>query len=96
MKVKCSHLLNSSLSFICEKETMVLVTLVPMFAPMIIGIAVFTGTLAATNPTMIEVEVDDDLELKFSKVLYQYQILISMQIGVGHRECVSGIYSIWN
>ena len=39
---------------------MVLVTLVPMFAPMIIGIAVFTGTLAATNPTMIEVDVDDD------------------------------------
>ena len=39
---------------------MVLVTLVPMFAPMIIGIAVFTGTLAATSPTMIEVEVEED------------------------------------
>ena len=37
-----------------------LVTLVPMFAPKIIGIAVFTGTLAATNPTMMEVEVEED------------------------------------
>ena len=53
---------------------MVLVTLVPMFAPMIIGIAVSTGTLAATNPTMIEVDVDDDLELKFQKFFFQYQI----------------------
>ena len=39
---------------------MVLVTLVPMFAPKIMGIAVFTGTLAATNPTMMEVEVEED------------------------------------
>ena len=39
---------------------MVLVTLVPMFAPIIIGIAVFTGTLAATSPTMMEVEVEED------------------------------------
>ena len=54
------YLLNSSLFCIWVKETMVLVTLVPMFAPMIIGIAVFTGTLAATSPTMIEVEVEED------------------------------------
>ena len=43
---------------------MVLVTLVPMFAPMIIGIAVSTGTFAATNPTMIEVDVDEDWNFK--------------------------------
>ena len=55
-----SYLLNSSLSCIWVKETMVLVTLVPMFAPIIIGIAVFTGTLAATSPTMMEVEVEED------------------------------------
>ena len=52
---------------------MVLVTLVPMLAPMIIGIAVFTGTLAATRPTMIEVEVEEDWKqqkLKISKKNY--------------------------
>ena len=38
---------------------MVLVTEVPMFAPMIIGIAVFTGVPAATKPTMIDVEVEE-------------------------------------
>ena len=54
------YLLNSSLSCICVKDTMVLVTLVPMFAPMIIGIAVFTGTFAATRPTMMEVDVEED------------------------------------
>ena len=54
------YLLNSSLSCICVKETMVLVTLVPMFAPMIIGIAVFTGTFADTSPTMMDVEVEED------------------------------------
>ena len=41
---------------------MVLVTLVPMFAPKIIGIAVFTGVPAATNPTMMLVDVDEDFE----------------------------------
>ena len=56
---KSLHLLNSSLSFICVKETMVLVTEVPMFAPMIMGIAVFTGVPAATKPTMIDVEVEE-------------------------------------
>ena len=53
-------LLNSSLSAICVKETIVLVTEVPMLAPMIIGMAVFTGTFAATNPTMMEVDVELD------------------------------------
>ena len=41
---------------------MVLVTLVPMFAPMIMGMAVLTGTSAATRPTMMEVEVEEDWE----------------------------------
>ena len=48
---------------------MVLVTLVPMLAPMIIGIAVFTGTLAATSPTMIEVEVEEDWKQKKLELL---------------------------
>ena len=52
--------MNKSLSCIWVKETIVLVTLVPMFAPMIIGIAVFTGTFAATSPTMMEGEVEED------------------------------------
>ena len=52
--------MNKSLSCIWVKETIVLVTLVPMFAPMIIGIAVFTGTFAATRPTMMEVDVEED------------------------------------
>ena len=38
---------------------MVLVTLVPMFAPMIIGMADLTGTSVATRPTMMEVKVRD-------------------------------------
>ena len=54
--------MNSSLSCICVKETMVLVTLVPMLAPMIMGMAVLTGTSAATRPTMMEVEVEEDWE----------------------------------
>ena len=37
-----------------------LVTDVPMFAPMIIGIAVFTGAPADTRPTIMEVDVDED------------------------------------
>ena len=39
---------------------MVLVTLVPTFDPIIIGIAVFTGTSVATRPTMMVVEVEED------------------------------------
>ena len=42
------------------KLTMVLVTLVPMLAPMIMGMATRTGTSAATRPTMMEVEVEED------------------------------------
>ena len=53
-------LLNSSLSDIWVKETMVLVTEVPMLAPMIMGMAVLTGTSAATKPTMMVVEVELD------------------------------------
>ena len=37
-----------------------LVTDVPMLAPMIIGMAVFTGAPADTRPTMMEVEVEED------------------------------------
>ena len=39
---------------------MVLVTLVPMLAPRIMGMAVLTGTSVATSPTMMEVEVEED------------------------------------
>ena len=39
---------------------MVLVTLVPTFDPIIIGIAVSTGTSVATSPTMMVVEVEED------------------------------------
>merc|ERR1712165_424579 len=39
---------------------MMLVTLVPMFAPIIIGMAVRTGAPADTSPTMMEVEVEED------------------------------------
>jgi hypothetical protein len=39
---------------------MVLVTLVPMLDPMIIGMAVLTGTSVATRPTMMVVEVEED------------------------------------
>ena len=41
-------------------ETMVLVTEVPMLAPMIMGTAALTGTPADTRPTMMEVEVEED------------------------------------
>ena len=44
----------------CVKLTIVLVTLVPIFAPMIMGIAVLTGTSVATRPTMMVVEVELD------------------------------------
>ena len=37
-----------------------LVTEVPMLAPMIIGMAVLTGAPADTRPTMMEVEVEED------------------------------------
>ena len=50
-----NHLLEA-----CVKLTIVLVTLVPMFAPMIIGIAVLTGTSVATRPTMMVVDVELD------------------------------------
>ena len=53
-------LLNSFLSDIWAKETMVLVTEVPILAPMIMGMAVLTGTSAATRPTIIVVEVELD------------------------------------
>ena len=42
------------------KLTIVLVTEVPMFDPMIIGTAVLTGTSVATRPTMMVVEVEED------------------------------------
>ena len=44
----------------CVKLTIVLVTEVPMFDPMIIGTAVLTGTSVATRPTMMVVEVEED------------------------------------
>ena len=40
------------------KLTIVLVTEVPMLEPMIMGIAVCTGTSVATRPTMMVVEED--------------------------------------
>ena len=39
---------------------MMLVTLVPMLAPMIMGMAVLTGAPADTRPTMMLVEVELD------------------------------------
>ena len=39
---------------------MVLVTDVPMFAPMIMGTATLTGAPADTRPTMMEVDVEED------------------------------------
>merc|ERR1719225_1841779 len=39
---------------------MMLVTEVPMLAPMIIGMAVLTGAPADTRPTIMEVEVEED------------------------------------
>merc|ERR1711892_839450 len=52
--------LNCSLSPAWVKATMILVTLVPMLAPMIMGMAVLTGAPAETSPTMIEVDVEED------------------------------------
>ena len=50
--------LNCSLSPAWVSATMMLVTLVPMLAPMIMGMAVCTGAPAHTTPSIIEVEDD--------------------------------------
>ena len=52
--------LNSSLQRMWPRLTRVLVTVVPMLAPITIGIAVSTGRPPATKPTIIEVTVLDD------------------------------------
>jgi len=44
----------------CPNETIVLVILVPIFAPIITGIAVATdNALVAVKPTTIEVVIDE-------------------------------------
>ena len=48
---------NSSGSFIWPRLTMVLVSEVPMLAPITIGMAMLTGRPPATMPTIIEVTV---------------------------------------
>ena len=53
LQTNTCHLLE-----ICVKLTIVLVTEVPMLEPMIMGIAVCTGTSVATRPTMMVVEED--------------------------------------
>ena len=55
LQTNTCHLLE-----ICVKLTMVLVTEVPMLEPMIMGMAVCTGTSVATRPTMMAVEVEED------------------------------------
>ena len=52
--------LNSSLRPMWPKLTSVLVTVVPTFAPITIGMATETGSPPATMPTMIDVTVLDD------------------------------------
>ncbi|CSA26628.1 Uncharacterised protein [Vibrio cholerae] len=51
---------NSSLQRIWPRLTRVLVTVVPILAPITIGIAVSTGNPPATRPTIIEVTVLED------------------------------------
>ena len=53
--------LNSAGCLMWPSDTRVLVTVVPMFAPMIIGIAASTlMPFVATSPTITDVEADDD------------------------------------
>ena len=52
--------LNSSARPMWPRLTRVLVTVVPMLAPITIGIATPTGRPPATRPTMIDVTVLDD------------------------------------
>lgn len=53
-------LLNSLLFVICPKDTSVLVMVVPIFAPITIGMAVSrVSAPPATNPTTKEVVVDE-------------------------------------
>ena len=52
--------LNSSGRPMWPRLTRVLVTVVPMLAPMTIGIATETGNPPATRPTIIDVTVLDD------------------------------------
>ena len=67
--------LNSFPRFICPMETMMLVTVVPIFAPMIIGIALLRGkkimpvlVVALAIPTMIDVVVEELWNMVVAKI----------------------------
>ena len=61
--------LNSSPREICARETIVFVTVVPIFAPMIIGTAFSNDSAAVpTNPTTSDVVVEDDWITDVAKI----------------------------
>jgi len=61
--------LNSLLRLICGRDARVLVTEVPMLAPMIIGMADdVSKTPPATMPTTIQVVDDDDWIIEVDKI----------------------------